>query len=85
MGILMKKPDDSVLVHLSRTLLHGRSMQNDKGFLWETTWTLPKEVRGKVDEDKLYRIWYKYHDAADPCDTSTHYTVYYMEEVEDDG
>ena len=45
------------------------------------TWRYPEGVEEKIKPDKNYKIWYRCHDASDPCDTSTFYYVYYIEEV----
>lgn len=60
---------------------YGREMHNHSYHGGETTWSFPDGVREKLNDDKLYRVWNTWHDAADPYDTSTHHTVYYIEEA----
>ena len=40
-----------------------------------------KSVEKKIKDDSLYKVWYTYHDSADPYDSTTSYCVYYVEEV----
>ena len=47
----------------------------------ETVWTYPEGVEDKIDDDRAYKLWYTWHDAADPADLSTYHHVYYIEEV----
>ena len=44
------------------------------------TWNYPDGVEAKIKDDRDYTVWYDYHDAADPADFSSWYTVYYVEE-----
>ena len=69
------------LSDLPRRVVHGRDMKSKRYSTYETVWTLPKEVEGKIEDDKKYRIWYYYHDSADSSDMSTYYDVYYIEEA----
>lgn len=38
----------------------------------------------KIEDDKTYKVWFEYRDAADPYDSTTWYHVKYIEEVPDD-
>ena len=40
-----------------------------------------KSVEKEIKDDSLYKVWFTYHDSADPCDSTTSYCVYYVEEV----
>jgi hypothetical protein len=41
-------------------------------------------VEEKIEDDKTYKVWVYYRDAADPCDSTTCYQVKYIEEIPDD-
>ena len=46
------------------------------------TWNYPnKRIEKKIEDDKQYKVWADYHDAADPMDSSCSYTIIYIEEV----
>lgn len=44
-------------------------------------WYFPKGIKEKIEDNQLYLIWYHYHDASDPQDSSCSYHVYYIERV----
>jgi len=46
-----------------------------------TYWHYEKGVEEKIKDDYQYKVWYTYSDAADPCDMTTSYNVYYIEEI----
>lgn len=53
------------------------STYNDKD-----TWRyMDKNVEAKIKDDYQYKVWYDYHDASDPMDSSCSHTVYYVEEI----
>ena len=41
-------------------------------------WIYPKGVEEKIEDDKLYRVWYTSRDAADPSDYTIWNTVQYI-------
>lgn len=46
------------------------------------TWHYPNEqIEKKIEDNKRYKVWADYHDAADPMDSSCSYTIIYIEEV----
>lgn len=46
------------------------------------TWRYPnKQIEKKIENDKQYRVWADYTDAADPMDSSCSYAIIYIEEV----
>ena len=46
------------------------------------TWIYPnKQIENKIEDNKQYKVWADYHDAADPMDSSCSYTIIYIEEV----
>ena len=47
-----------------------------------TYWYYTDEsVEDKIKDDRQYKVWYTYGDAADPADMTTWYCVYYIEEI----
>lgn len=88
---LMERPSDesvrnvySGLLRLDDALQHtfyGSQMHDSKFHGGEDTWSFPEGVREKLKDNELYRVWYTKHDAADPCDTSCHYCVYYIKKI----
>ena len=46
------------------------------------TWNYPnKQIEKKIEDNKQYKVWADYHDASDPMDLSSSYTIIYIEEV----
>lgn len=41
-------------------------------------WTYPEGVEEKIEDDKLYRVWYTSSDAADPSDSTVWNKVQYI-------
>lgn len=91
---LMDKPTDEMvyrrryngprtLDECSQDIVYGRNMTNEKYHGGESTWSFPEGVKDKIENDKLYRVWYHYTTPSDPSDTSVHYIVYYIEEYKD--
>lgn len=88
---LMERPSDesvrkaySGLLRLDDALQHtfyGSQMHDSKFHGGEDTWSFPEGVREKLKDNERYRVWYTRHDAADPCDTSSHYCVYYIKKI----
>ena len=50
-----------------------------------TYWYYPEDVEEKVNNNKHYRVWYTYRDAADPADNTTWYYVKYIEEIPEEN
>ena len=46
-----------------------------------TYWHYEKGVEEKIKDDCQYKVWYTWSDAADPCDSTTRYHVWYIEEI----
>lgn len=46
-----------------------------------TYWHYEKGVEEKIKDDHQYKVWDTWRDAADPADLTTHYHVYYIEEI----
>jgi len=92
---LMKRPTDEEIANnvyanawkldmLSQQLRYGRDMHThvvNSTYGDEERWHFPKDVKDKIKDDTLYKIWYRFRDAADPMDSSCSYTVYYIEEI----
>ncbi len=48
----------------------------------EETWNYPnKRIEKKIEDNKQYKVWADYHDAADQMDSTCSYTIIYIEEV----
>ena len=71
----MKKPDN--LKNYSHDVFRGFEMKTEG----DTTWNFSKDFDIKIENDAYYKVWYHYHDAADPADTSTSYYVVYAEKI----
>ena len=92
---LMKRPTDEEIANdvyanawkldqLSQQLRYGRDMKThvvNSTYGDEESWYFPHGVKKQLKDNTLYKIWYRYHDAADPMDSSCSYTVYYIEEI----
>lgn len=89
---LMEKPTDEEIKNISGYLgaeslsdlyskqLYGKDMKNHHHHARETTWSFPKGIKEKIEDNKKYLVYYDFHDSADSSDTSIHYKVYYIEE-----
>lgn len=89
---LMEKPSDEEIKNVSGYLgaeslsdlyfkqLYGKDMKNHYHHAGETTWSFPKGIKGKIEDNKKYLVYYDFHNYADSSDTSIHYKVYYIEE-----
>ena len=45
------------------------------------SWHYPsKQIEKKIEDNKQYKVWARYHDAEDPMDESCSYTIIYIEE-----
>jgi hypothetical protein len=42
---------------------------------------MDESVEDKIKDDRQYKVWYTYRDAADPADMTEVYCVYYIEEI----
>ena len=88
---LMKKPSDKDVKNIYSGILkfedipcqtyYGYEMRNCLHHGGETTWSFPTGIREKILNDKMYRVWNICCDSSDPCDTSIHHIVYYIEEL----
>lgn len=63
-------------------ILYGKNMRD---YVTNSTyddwcrWYFPDGIKDKIKDDQLYIVWYRYHDASDPQDSSCQYNVYYIE------
>ena len=82
---LMEKPED--LMGISRKFFYGKEMED---YITDETchdwcrFKFPEGVKEKIEPDKLYKVCYKFYDAADPADFSCEYIIHYIEEVPQD-
>ena len=82
---LMEKPLENELKYLRSSILKGEYIKRDIPKYGDPTyWCYPNGVEEKIEDDKTYKVWFNYRDAADPCDYTTWYHVKYIEEVPDD-
>lgn len=82
---LMKKPSEYELKYVSTNIDKGKYIKSHFPEYGDPTyWCYPKGVEKKIEDDKTYKVWFEYRDAADPYDSTTWYHVKYIEEVPDD-
>ena len=82
---LMEKPSEDELKYLRSSISKGEYIKRDIPKYGDPTWLCyPEGVEEKIEDDKTYKVWFEYRDAADPCDSTTWYHVKYIEEVPDD-
>ena len=74
--VLMNMPD--VLPSKSK-VDYGKNLHDYKPQYGDPKyWTYPKGVEEKIEDDKLYRVWYTSRDAADPADYTVWNKVQYI-------
>ena len=79
---LMDKPTLYELRYLSTDISKGKFIKSRfPEYSDPTYWCYPNGVDKKIEDDKIYKVWYEYRDAADPYDSTTWYHVKYIEEV----
>ena len=71
----MEKPND--LKKYRCHVFRGWRMKTEG----DTTWRFPKDFDMEIKRDGYYKVWYDYHDTADPSDTSSTYVVRYVEKI----
>ena len=82
---LLEKPSEYELKYVSTNFKQGRYIKTYKPQYGDPTyWNYPKGVKKKIKDDKTYKVWFEYSDAADTFDSTTWYYVKYIEEVPDD-
>lgn len=47
-------------------------------------WQFPNNIKEKIEDNKLYLVWYNYKESSDPKNLSCTYIVYYIEKVPQD-
>lgn len=70
----------------------GHMMKNRVRKVWEgtTTWIYPDhfednpEIEKKIEDNKIYKVWYNYTCDTYPGSSREQYVVYYIEEVSPD-
>ena len=77
---LMDKPSEHMLRYAAVSLRKGYSIKTSS-YSGNTYWIYPNGVGEKIEDDKTYKVWFEYRDAADPYDSTTWYHVKYIEEV----
>lgn len=82
---LMEKPPEYELKYVRTNIDKGKYIKTyTPSYEDPTYWCYPNGVEEKIEDDKTYKVWFNYRDAADPCDSTTWYHVKYIEEVPDD-
>ncbi len=82
---LMEKPSEYELKYVSTNIDKGKYIKTYTPSHGDPTyWYYPNGVEEKIEDNKAYKVWYEYRDAADPYDSTTWYDVKYIEEVPDD-
>lgn len=85
---LMNKPSDEELKYKTKKLFYGREMEDYITNSIYNDWCRfnfsQGGVKKQIKKDTLYKVWYSYHDASDPMDSSCTYFIYYIEEVPED-
>lgn len=67
---------------LSTGIFWGRDIHTYEPHYGDPTyWHYEKGVEKQIKDDRQYKVWYTWRDAADPCDSTTSYTVWYIEEI----
>ena len=80
---LMEKPSEEILKYVIESIRKGYSIKTSS-YSGNTYWSYPNGVEEKIEDNKTYKVWFFYRDAADPYDSTTCYQVKYIEEVPDD-
>ena len=82
---LMEKPSERELLGVTFGFEKGKNIKTRfPKYSDPTYWRYPNGVEEKIEDDKTYKVWFEYRDAADPYDSTTWYHVKYIEEVPDD-
>ena len=82
---LMEKPSERELLGVTIGFKKGKFIKSRfPEYSDPTYWRYPNGVEEKIEDDKTYKVWFEYRDAADPYDSTTWYHVKYIEEVPDD-
>ena len=77
--VLMNMPD--VLPSQSK-VDYGKNLHDYKPQYGDPRyWTYPEGVEEKIEDDKVYRVWYISSDAADPSDSTIWNKVQYITDV----
>lgn len=85
MNNLMNKPSDDELKYKTKKLFYGKDLEDYVTNSIYNDWCRfnykQKGVKEKIEKDKLYKVWFEYHDASDPMDSSCTYFIHYIEEA----
>lgn len=82
---LMENPSEYELKYLSTDISKGKFIKSHfPEYSDPTYWCYPNGIEEKIEDDKIYKVWFEYRDAAAPCDSTTWYHVKYIEEVPGD-
>jgi len=82
---MKSKPNTKILSECVVSIMRGENMHTWKYTNGIDTWTYPKGMESNIEDNKLYKVWYKVSDTADTCDPSCQYSVKWVEEyIHDD-
>ena len=60
----------------------GRNIHTDKPKYGDPTyWHYDEGVEEQIKDDRQYKVWYTWRDAADAMDSTISYRVWYIEEI----
>jgi len=80
---IMDKPSDKDLDRYSTRVAKGSTIKTYEPEYGDPDyWNYPSpEIEAKIKDDGYYKVWYSRRDASDPADSTSWYTVHYVEEV----
>jgi len=86
-NFLMEKPNNERLKHCMVKIFKGVSMHD---YITDSTYNdwcsfyFPEGIKEKLVDDEYYKVWFQYHEASDPMDSSCQYTINYIEVCRED-
>lgn len=81
--LLRKHTNYDSIDSLHVDIFYGKEIHTEKiPYCDPTYWHYADEtVEEKIEDNKQYKVWYTWRDAADPADQTIWYNVYYIEEI----
>ena len=82
-SILMSRPDAIDKKHYDTMVRLGSRLHDTKPDYGDPDYYRypSKEIEAKVKDNKFYKVWYTRDDASDPADSTSWYTIHYIEEM----
>lgn len=79
---LIDKPSESELKYMMSSIDYGRNIHTEEPKYEDPTyWYYPEGVEEKIQDDKIYEVWFDFRDSSDPFNNTTWKTVKYIEEI----